>query len=297
METEERRAAPGEDNEIALMAVGPGFLQTIGLELRQGRDLSAYDQSGPPVVVVNETLAKRYFGDTSPVGRRIRLPGNQPELREISASSAMPGISEREVRVWPQVYLPQAMQGSLLVVRSTADAGLAGTVHSGRRPCRQRHGPSRAPSTGRRHRRRQLQQGATDRHAVDELRRPGSGARRRRPLWSDRLQSRAANDRARHSDGARRPTGPHPVARHAGNASGSGRGSRRRCGRCSCVDSLRVKSSVWSQGDRRFHFHRSNVAAGRRRAGRGAAPARRASHIDPLIALRYEEPGQLAFGP
>ena len=70
METEERRAAPGEDNEVALMAVGPGFVQTIGLELRQGRDLSAYDQSGPPVAVVNETpgeaLLRTDFSHRSP---------------------------------------------------------------------------------------------------------------------------------------------------------------------------------------------------------------------------------------
>jgi multidrug efflux pump subunit AcrB len=35
MEAEDRRAAPGEDNEVALMAVGPGFFQAIGMELRQ----------------------------------------------------------------------------------------------------------------------------------------------------------------------------------------------------------------------------------------------------------------------
>jgi predicted permease len=122
METEERRAAPGEDNEVALMAVGPGFVQTVGLELRQGRDLSAYDQSGPPAAVVNESLVKRYFGQTSPIGRRIRLPGNQPELREIVGVVGDARHFGARGRVWPQVYLPQAMEGSLLVVRSTADA-------------------------------------------------------------------------------------------------------------------------------------------------------------------------------
>jgi predicted permease len=125
METEERRAAPGEDNEVALMAVGPGFLQTVGLALRQGRDLSAYDHGGPPVVVVNETLARRYFGHTSPVGRRIRLPGNQPELREIVGVVGDARHFGARGPVWPQVYLPQTMQGSLVVVRSTADSSLA----------------------------------------------------------------------------------------------------------------------------------------------------------------------------
>ena len=288
METEERRAAPGEDNEVALMAVGPGFVRTIGLELRQGRDLTAYDHSGPPVAVVNETLARRYFGPTSPIGRRIRLPGNQPELREIvGVVGDARHLGARE-RVWPQVYLPQTMQGSLVVVRSTADARLAGpsirevvlAVNGTAQVERVQQLDAIVDGT--------LQQGATDCHAVDELCRPGSSARGRRPLWSDCLQPRAANDRARHSDGPRRPTGPHPVARVAGDASGPGDGSRRRRGRGSCVDSLRVKPALWSQGDRRVRFHRSDVATGRRRAGRGAAPgAPRVAHRSAdRVALR-----------
>ena len=143
----------------------------------------------------------------------------------------------------------QSSGGSLHCRRPTAR-----TVHKGSCPCRQRHGPGRAPSGAQRHRRRQLQQGATHRCPIDELRRLGSGARRRRPLWSDRLQPGAANERARHSDGARRPTGPHPVARVARNSSGSGRGSRRRRGRCSCVDSLRVKPAVWSRRRQTLSF-------------------------------------------
>jgi predicted permease len=128
METEDRRAAPGEDNEVALMAVGPGFFQAIGMELRQGRELSAADQDGPPVVVVNESLARQFFGKGSPVGRRIRLPGNQPELREIVGVVRDAKHFGARGRLWPQVYLPRATQGSLLVVRSIADARLLGPL-------------------------------------------------------------------------------------------------------------------------------------------------------------------------
>ena len=126
METEERRAAPGEDNEVALMAVGPGFFETIGLALREGRDLSARDQGGPPVAVVNETLARRYFGQTSPIGRRIRLPGQQPELREIVGVARDAKHLGARRQQWPMVYMPQVMEGSLPVVRSTVDLGLLG---------------------------------------------------------------------------------------------------------------------------------------------------------------------------
>jgi predicted permease len=126
VEVEGRRAAPGEDNEAAVMAVGPGFFQTIGLALRHGRDFNGGDQSGPPVAVVNESLAKRHFGETSPVGRRIRLPGREPELREIVGVVRDARHYGARGRLWPMVYLPQVMQDSFLVVRSTVDAQLLG---------------------------------------------------------------------------------------------------------------------------------------------------------------------------
>jgi ABC-type antimicrobial peptide transport system permease subunit len=80
------------------------------------------------VAVVNERLAKQYFGDASPVGRRIRLPGNEPELREIVGVVGDAMHFGARGRVWPQVYLPGAMPGSLLVVRSTADVRVLGEL-------------------------------------------------------------------------------------------------------------------------------------------------------------------------
>ena len=82
-EVEGRPAAPGEDDEVWLLAVGGGFFETMGMGLREGRYLNSHDLSGPPVAVVNDRLTRHYFGDTSPIGRRIRLPGFKPELREI----------------------------------------------------------------------------------------------------------------------------------------------------------------------------------------------------------------------
>jgi len=52
--------------------VGPGYFETMGIPLVEGRDfLSSDDASGAPVVVVNETLARSLWGDGSPLGRVI----------------------------------------------------------------------------------------------------------------------------------------------------------------------------------------------------------------------------------
>src|SRR5205807_9876762 len=56
--------------------VGPAYFATRGIGLRGGRDFRLADGPGaPPVVVINEEFARRYFGTTSPLGRRLRLPG------------------------------------------------------------------------------------------------------------------------------------------------------------------------------------------------------------------------------
>ena len=52
--------------------VGPGYLQTMGIPLRRGRDIDERDVEGAPdVVLVNETLARKLWPKEDPVGRRL----------------------------------------------------------------------------------------------------------------------------------------------------------------------------------------------------------------------------------
>jgi predicted permease len=114
-EAEGRPAAPGEDNEVGLIAVGADFFETIGMGLLQGRYLNTHDVTGLPVAVVNDRLARHYFGDTSPIGRRIKLPGNTPELREIVGVVRDAKHYGARERTWRMVYLPGAKEGNFLV--------------------------------------------------------------------------------------------------------------------------------------------------------------------------------------
>jgi putative ABC transport system permease protein len=53
--------------------VSPGFLQTLGMPLLQGRLLTAADnEQSQPVVIVSRALARRYFPDQDPLGQRVR---------------------------------------------------------------------------------------------------------------------------------------------------------------------------------------------------------------------------------
>ena len=56
--------------------VGPGWFATFGTPLVAGRDFTAHDRTGSPLVVmVNQTLARRFFGGQSPLGRQVRIQG------------------------------------------------------------------------------------------------------------------------------------------------------------------------------------------------------------------------------
>ncbi|MGH7554832.1 MAG: FtsX-like permease family protein, partial [Longimicrobiales bacterium] len=54
-------------------AVTDGFLETLGTDLQAGRDFTPQDREGAlPVVLVNRTMAHRFFGAASPLGKSIR---------------------------------------------------------------------------------------------------------------------------------------------------------------------------------------------------------------------------------
>jgi predicted permease len=54
--------------------VEPGYLDAMGIPLRRGRFITDEDRAdSPPVVVIDEDLARRYFGDADPIGRQLNL--------------------------------------------------------------------------------------------------------------------------------------------------------------------------------------------------------------------------------
>jgi putative ABC transport system permease protein len=54
------------------------YLKTMGIPLIEGRDFALSDTTGAPVVLVNETLAKMFYKNQSPIGRRVK-PGFRPQ--------------------------------------------------------------------------------------------------------------------------------------------------------------------------------------------------------------------------
>ena len=91
--------------------VSPDYLETMGIRLLRGRTLNEYDNNpqSPRVTVINETLARRYFPTVDPIGQRIRidLGGSRSGWSEIVGVVSDTVASLGRERL-PQAYEPFA---------------------------------------------------------------------------------------------------------------------------------------------------------------------------------------------
>jgi predicted permease len=84
--------------------VGPRFFQAIGGRIARGREFDVTDTlGGPSVVVVDETMARRYWGDRDPVGGRVRIFGEWRTVVGVSRPMKHRSLTERP---GPHVFLP-----------------------------------------------------------------------------------------------------------------------------------------------------------------------------------------------
>lgn len=75
---------PGQWPEIFFEPVSPNYFETLGIRLIAGRTFNASDTSDrAPVVIVNETTARRYWPNENAVGKRLGRPGKDPNWHEI----------------------------------------------------------------------------------------------------------------------------------------------------------------------------------------------------------------------
>ena len=72
---------PNEDMQIDINIIGPGYLTAMKIPIVMGRDIDERDRDGAPcVAVINEAFAKRYLGDQPAIGKHlIRSRGQQDE--------------------------------------------------------------------------------------------------------------------------------------------------------------------------------------------------------------------------
>jgi putative ABC transport system permease protein len=70
---------PGQRPDEQMRTIAGEYFQTMGVRLLSGRLFDWHDTSeSPRVVIVSARLAKKYFGEASPIGRRLRFHSSEP---------------------------------------------------------------------------------------------------------------------------------------------------------------------------------------------------------------------------
>jgi predicted permease len=66
----------GEATNVNFALISPGYFATVQIPLLEGRDFATSDErKGEPVMIVNQTFARRFFHGQSPLGRKVRAYG------------------------------------------------------------------------------------------------------------------------------------------------------------------------------------------------------------------------------
>jgi putative ABC transport system permease protein len=131
---------PGNDGEpvqqAGYIAITPNYFAALRTPILQGRELNDRDTAAaPPVVIINETMAKRYWPNENPIGRRVTLDyvPNEPS-REIVGVVGDVRLSRQQRQILPTVYVPHLQQparwlgpgwgvrsGMYFILRTTGD--------------------------------------------------------------------------------------------------------------------------------------------------------------------------------
>jgi predicted permease len=98
--------SPGKRMSTSIDYVAPRFFETMGIPLLAGRGPQTGDTAGrPKVAIINETLARKYFADVSPLGRRFRWQGGKDWMEVVGIVGDIKFSSVRDEPP-PVAYIP-----------------------------------------------------------------------------------------------------------------------------------------------------------------------------------------------
>jgi ABC-type lipoprotein release transport system permease subunit len=101
--------------------VTSGFFATLRIPLNAGRYFTPADRAGAPrVAILNHSAARAYFGETNPIGRRVNFPGQRVE-DEFEVIGVVGDVRYQNARTADErmAYLP---------IEQTIDGGRSGVV-------------------------------------------------------------------------------------------------------------------------------------------------------------------------
>jgi putative ABC transport system permease protein len=118
--------APAPDAKLPRVEyseISPDYFRTLGMQLRAGRAFTEQDdEKAPPVVIINETLARRYFSGEDPIGKQI-LPPDPLTIVGVVSDVKRFGL---DAETLPEIYCPYSQTATdpgviFLVARTAGD--------------------------------------------------------------------------------------------------------------------------------------------------------------------------------
>jgi putative ABC transport system permease protein len=120
-------ASPADVRSVPWRVLGPDYFRAMKIPLLQGRHFTAADTSDAPgVVIINEALARHFWPNENPVGRRIRrggLDSQRPWSTVVGVVGTVKTYGLDKVPI-PELYIPHAqfaLPPMTLVARATDD--------------------------------------------------------------------------------------------------------------------------------------------------------------------------------
>jgi putative ABC transport system permease protein len=121
----------------ARLIVAGDYFRALGIALREGRVFSTSDDGAArPVVIVNEALARLYWPDQSPIGRRIKRGTPNAQFRWLTIVGVVGDVRQQGLGApgGPTIYLPlaQSAESSMTVIVKSdlSDAAAAARIRS-----------------------------------------------------------------------------------------------------------------------------------------------------------------------
>ena len=132
LSVEGRTMSPEEALAADARAVTPGYFATMSIPILKGRDFTQRDGPGTTNIIISDAIARRFWSSEDPLGKRVRPGTNNPWMTIVGVAGDVRNSLDQEPR--PTIYFSAAQLGfnAMTIVVRTAGSpeGLSAVVRN-----------------------------------------------------------------------------------------------------------------------------------------------------------------------